>query len=218
MRIVCLSDTHLQHDFMVPDGDVLLHAGDATFTGTLPQVERFASWYVAFPHEYKLFVAGNHDWLFQHQPALARDVMQRHRIQYMEDSGLELGGLRFWGSPWQPEFGNWAFNLPRGSRELASKWDLIPDDTQVLVTHGPPAMILDQTAGFDGERPESVGCGSMRKRVDQLKRLKLHLFGHIHHSYGQATFMDEGQPVHFVNGSVCNERYNPTNAPIVVDL
>ncbi len=206
MRIVCLSDTHMQHAGIdVPDGDVLVHTGDATWMGTFGEVARFCAWFGSFPHKHKVFVPGNHDWLFQRDPDIAK-AMTRGFV-YLNDSGAEIAGLKFWGSPWQPEFGSWAFNLPRG-HELRSKWQMIPADTDVLLTHGPPKKILDIT-----RRGENVGCDDLRYRVASLP-LKLHVFGHIHPAYGQVTQAD----TIFVNASICNEEYKPVNQPIVVEL
>jgi predicted phosphodiesterase len=151
MRIVCLSDTHDMHSQIeVPDGDLLLHAGDATMRGTLEQIEAFDWWLAARPHRHKVVIAGNHDWGFQRTPAKARSLIRHAR--YLEDDEVTIGGLRIWGSPWQPWFHDWAFNLQRGT-EIAAKWALIPDGIDVLITHGPPFGILDRT-----DNHEDVGC------------------------------------------------------------
>ena len=126
---------------------------------------------------------------------------------YLSDSGRTIDGVRVWGSPWQPWFYDWAFNLPRGAA-LAAKWALIPDGTDVLVTHGPPLGVLDTTL-----RGEPVGCAALRGRVAQL-RPRLHLFGHIHEAYG---VVDHDGTL-FVNASNCTLAYEPDNAAIVVDL
>ena len=117
-----------------------------------------------------------------------------------------VDGLEVWGSPWQPWFHDWAFNLERGAA-LAEKWAMIPDSTDLLITHGPPHGILD--ACFDGRR---VGCEELTRAVERV-RPKLHVFGHIHEAYG---VVDDGTTL-FVNASNCNLRYRPANAPIVVD-
>ncbi len=209
MRIVCISDTHLAHqegDLGIPDGDLLIHAGDGTFEGTLAEVADFLKWLAGLRHPHKVLIAGNHDWLFQKDPALARSIVPAG-ITYLEDSGVEIGGLRIYGSPWQPEFLRWAFNLPRGPR-LREKWSRIPRDVDVLVTHGPPAGILDLTP--DGEH---VGCADLRRAVERVKP-RLHVFGHIHHGHG---VQDIG-PTRFVNASICDEACAPANRPVVVDL
>ncbi|MCC6553016.1 MAG: metallophosphatase domain-containing protein [Polyangiaceae bacterium] len=177
MRIVAVADTHLFHDELVlPAGDVLVHAGDLCRGGTLDELARATSWIRTLPHRDKIVVAGNHDWAFVHAPAEARRLLGEG-VVYLEDSGATVGGLRFWGSPWQPEFNDWAFNLPRGA-PLAGRWAAIPPGIDVLITHGPPDGIGD--ASSTGGRS---GCEALRARVREV-RPRLHLFGHIHEDGG----------------------------------
>ncbi len=215
MKIVCISDTHnCNAEIQVPDGDILIHAGDATIRGTQPEVEEFLSWFSALPHRQKIFVAGNHDWLYEHDNRFARLLTADSNIKYLEDSFIEIEGLKIYGSPWQPRFFDWAFNLNRG-REIAEKWQMIPDDADVLITHGPPHGILDEVA--KKYWTENTGCEELRKKIEQISRsgkLKLHVFGHIHCGYGQHTEFG----VKFVNASVCDESYAPTQPPIVVEI
>ena len=209
-KIVCLSDTHNYHEqIRVPDGDILIHAGDATGRGTITEIEEFNFWFAKLPHEHKILIAGNHDWLFEISNAAARRLLD-DSIIYLEDSAVEIGDLKIYGSPWQPRFYDWAFNLMRGA-ELAEKWRLIPADTDVLITHGPPNGILDEVSRQ--YFAENTGCEELRKRVEVV-RPKLHVFGHIHCGYGQV----ERFGVKFVNAANCNEEYQPVNAPIVIDL
>ena len=136
MRIVAVADTHLFHkELVVPGGDVFVHAGDLCRRGDLDELREAAAWIAGLPHPHKVVVAGNHDWAFVHEPAMARAALAG--ITYLEDSEATLGGLRFYGSPWQPEFNDWAFNLPRGP-ELAAVWANIPPAIDVLITHSPP--------------------------------------------------------------------------------
>ena len=206
MRIVCLSDTHDMHDqLVVPAGDILLHAGDATMMGTVAQITAFDAWLATQPHAHKVVIAGNHDWLFEKNPPFARSLL-RHAT-YLEDSLATVAGVRIWGSPWQPWFYDWAFNLQRGP-EIAAKWAMIPEGIDVLMTHGPPAGILDRTS-----RGDEVGCADLRRELGRIAP-RLHVFGHIHEAYGTA----EVDGCRFVNASNCSERYRPVQAPIVVDL
>ncbi len=208
MKLVFMSDTHLKHDFDVPDGDVLIHCGDATASGTIQQAGEFLDWFNHFPHEHKIFVPGNHDFAWERFPrAILETLSALTDITCLIDESCEIEGLKFYGSPWQPEFCNWAFNLPRG-QELQEKWALIPDDTDVLITHGPPYGILDAT-----ERGEHVGCQDLILRLIQVQP-KIHAFGHVHHSYGD----DKLCGTHFINASICDESYKPVNRPIVVEL
>jgi Icc-related predicted phosphoesterase len=179
MRIVAVADTHLfHHELVVPDGDVFIHAGDMCRGGDLAEMAEAASFVLAQPHRHKIVVAGNHDWAFAE--ADSRDQARAlfgDGVHYLEDSGVTLDGIRFWGSPWQPEFNAWAFNLPRGEA-LIEKWALIPHDTHVVVTHGPPIGIGDRSSM--GSRH---GCADLRERIFSI-RPKLHLFGHIHEDGG----------------------------------
>jgi len=214
LRIVCVSDTHNCHEQIdLPDGDILIHAGDFTTSGTSEQVGSFNRWFSAQPHKHKVLIAGNHDWLFERNNEFARRLI-RSNVIYLQDSEVEIEGLRIYGSPWQPRFFDWAFNLDRGD-EIARKWRLIPSDIDILVTHGPPNGILDTVPRKWGI--ELTGCEELRKRVEQiaaLGRLKLHVFGHIHCGYGS----HEEFGVRFVNASTCDEGYDPTQPPIVVEI
>ena len=207
-RIVCLSDTHNYNEIIaVPDGDILIHAGDATIRGTQYEIEAFLSWFSSLPHKYKIFVAGNHDWLYELDNRRARLLTANFNIKYLQDSSIEINNLKIYGSPWQPRYYDWAFNLNRGS-EIAEKWKMIPKDTDILITHGPPFEILDKTPTGD-----FVGCEELRKFVEKLLP-KAHIFGHIHHGYGTA----EKFGVKFVNASICDESYSPVNLPIILDI
>ncbi len=213
-RIVCISDTHNCNErIVVPDGDILIHSGDATVTGTPPEIVKFNDWFSRLPHKHKIFVAGNHDWLFERENGFARSLLDAS-IVYLQDSSVEIDGLKIYGSPWQPRFFDWAFNLMRGP-EIAEKWALIPDDIDILITHGPPHRILDSVPRSWGI--DYSGCEELRLRVDNIAshgKLKLHVFGHIHCGYGT----DENNGVKFVNASSCDENYAPTQRPIVVDI
>ncbi len=120
MKIVCLSDTHnCNEEIAVPDGDILIHAGDATIQGTIDEIVLFNEWFANLPHKHKIFVAGNHDWLFEINPKLANNLLD-DQIIYLRDSFVEIEDLKIYGAPWQPRFYDWAFNLMRGA-ELAEK-------------------------------------------------------------------------------------------------
>lgn len=190
----------------VPDGDVLVHAGDLTKRGSLEEIAAAGDWLRSLPHPRKVVIAGNHDFAFERDPRAAREALGEG-LDYLEDSGVAIGGFALWGSPWQPWFHDWAFNLPRGAR-LAEKWALIPLGTQVLVTHGPPHGILDRTVSG-----ELAGCRDLADRV-RIVRPALHVFGHIHE--GSGTFHDGATT--FVNASICDLRYKPVNPARVIEL
>jgi len=205
MRIVCVSDTHSLHDgVVVPDGDVLVHTGDLSRRGSREDVRSFDRWLGELPHAHKVVIAGNHDFCFERDPA-ARGWITN--ALYLQDEGCVVAGLKMWGSPWQPRFFDWAFNLDRGA-PLREKWDLVPGDTDVLLTHGPPHGVLDKT--WDGL---DVGCEALSAAVARV-RPRLHVFGHIHEGYGRL----ERDGTVFVNACACNLEYEPVQPPIVVDL
>jgi Icc-related predicted phosphoesterase len=177
IRVVALADSHGQHSRLtVPDGDVLIHAGDLTQRGKLSQLEDVAGWLRGLPHRHKLIIAGNHDFAFQQTPQRARALFSEWL--YLEDTLVEVAGLRIWGGPWQPWFHDWAFNLHRGPA-IAQKWALIPTGLDLLVTHGPPAGYGDRC--FDGTR---VGCADLLATLGRTSP-RYHLFGHIHEDRGQ---------------------------------
>jgi Icc-related predicted phosphoesterase len=206
VRLVLLSDTHGLHDEIdVPEGDVLVHAGDFTIAGTFDEVRRFDRFLARQPHRSKVIIAGNHDRSFEKEPRQARALIKS--ALYLEDEAATVAGIRFYGSPWQPWFLSWAFNLPRGEA-LRAKWAKIPDDTDVLITHGPPLGILDRTLSG-----EAVGCADLFDRIEAV-RPALHVFGHIHEGAG----IREAGLTTFANASTCNAGYEPKNAPIIVDF
>jgi Icc-related predicted phosphoesterase len=208
MRCVVISDTHTLHwELVIPDGDVLIHAGDALSRGSLEELADFNDWLLTLPHKHKIVIAGNHDWCFERKEEADRAKTLLTAATYLQDSGVEIDGVYFYGSPWQPAFRHWAFNLERG-KPLAEKWQKIPANTDVLITHGPPMGVLDKTT--DGE---SVGCFDLRAAVNRIKP-RFHVFGHIHESYGKV----EKDGTVFINACICTERYRPVNRPIVFDI
>lgn len=183
----------------------MVHSGDATRTGSVEDVSALNEWFGRLPHANKILVAGNHDWCFQRQPQEAR--RQLTEATYLQDESIEIDGVQFWGSPWQPWFHNWAFNLERGAK-IREKWDLIPSSVDVLITHGPPQGILDRA-----QRGENVGCEELRVATNRIGP-RVHIFGHIHEAHGVAE-IDETR---YVNASICSFRYEPIQEPIVIDL
>jgi predicted phosphohydrolase len=178
MRIVAVADTHtFQSDLRhIPDGDVFVHAGDLCRGGRLEELHTVAAWLRGLPHRHKIVIGGNHDWCFVREMPAALEILG-DGIVYLQDAEVAFEGVRFWGSPWQPEFNEWAFNLPRGE-PLASKWALIPAGIHVLVTHGPPHGIGDSCGD-----PVRQGCEELRAAVRRVRPL-LHMFGHIHQDGG----------------------------------
>lgn len=121
-------------------------------------------------------------------------------IHYLEDSSVCIEGINFYGSPVTPFFYDWAFNCERGEK-IKQYWDKIPENTDVLITHGPPFGILDKTT-----TGEIVGCEELAKAVNRIQP-KVHIFGHIHEEYGMIA---KGETT-YINASLLNERYHYVN-------
>ena len=203
-----ISDTHGLHDTMipVPDGDILIHAGDLTRNGTLAELSSMTAFFASLPHRHKIVIAGNHDFCFERERERARPFLAG--TTYLQDKVVEVMGLKIYGSPWQPRYGDWAFNLERG-KPLRDVWARIPPTTDILVTHGPPYGILDTT---EVER-QKVGCKDLLEAVQRI-RPKIHVFGHIHCGYGIVT----ENSTTYVNACICDEDYRPVNPPVVIDI
>lgn len=203
--ITFISDTHSKHAYCtadLPGGDILIHSGDMSSVGYEHELHAFLKWFSKQKYEHKVFIAGNHDWIFERNPARAQQILSDYPdVIYLQDSSVELQGLKIYGSPWQPAFHDWAFNLPRNGEELREKWDAIPDDTDILITHGPPHQVLDYVIWSQS----SAGCERLQPRVFELQPL-IHSFGHIH-SAGIRELTNITKTV-FINASVLDERYD----------
>ncbi len=221
MKIVLLSDTHCRlRKIEVPNGDILIHSGDLTFKGDCEEISQELRELGRIAKNFKygcIFIAGNHDWLGERAPGLMKQMAIEEGLTYLDHSSIQIEELNIFGSPYQPAFCNWAFNLPRGEA-LAEKWAQIPDNIDILITHGPPMGVLDPVERYNGQKCEfeieHVGCSDLYNRVQQLKQLKLHVFGHIHAGYGQLKIGD----LTYVNASICTEQYKPINKPIIIEL
>ncbi|CAE7759419.1 Mpped1, partial [Symbiodinium sp. CCMP2456] len=225
LRFVCLSDTHGQHRELssrLPPGDVLLHAGDFSTDGSLEEVLDFAAWIRSLPYAHKLLIAGNHDLPMdksyrggkakqkasQVRAAFLAAFSEGDGVTYLEDSEVEIGGIRVYGTPWQPEFMDWAFNLPR--HEIGNKWKAVPTGVDVLLVHGPPLGRGDALLPSLRRR----GCADLLTEVQERIRPQFCVFGHIHEGAGVTC---DGT-THFVNASSMNEHYQCIHAPLVFDI
>jgi len=250
-RVVCISDTHAREQRMpgggaarLPDGDLLLHAGDVSNRGGRQEVLAFLEWFRGHPHRWKVWIAGNHDLGLdplkapdggaageegpggRGATALEREIYslleQDEHCFYLHDEAVripvaapagtgESGGercLTVYGSPYQPEFMDWGFNLDRGG-PCRRAWAKIPADTDVLVTHGPPLGRGDLCSS-----KLRAGCLDLLEEVQQRVKPALHVFGHIHEGYGASS---DGTTL-YVNAATCNLAYRPQQPPVVVDL
>ena len=200
MKLVLISDTHGLHEQLrLPEGDVLIHSGDFTNSGNLEEVGAFNYWLGSLSYKHKIVVAGNHEKAFESQPALAKSMLSN--ATYLENSGITIDGINFWGSPVTPKFFNWDFNKEHGE-QIKFYWDLIPENTHVLITHGPPHGILDLTFS-----QVHAGCEELRKKIFTLPELKLNVFGHIHEGFGISKIKN----VFFINASNLNRQHKCVN-------
>jgi Icc-related predicted phosphoesterase len=209
MKITFISDTHTKHIYFtkyLKGGEVIICCGDVTSTGSISELMHFIDWFKTLPYKHKILIAGNHDFVFERKPLAAKEIIINTDIIYLEDAEVTIGGIKFYGSPVTPFFFNWAFNRNRGP-EIKKHWNKIPEDTDVLITHGPPHKIHDETINR-----LHVGCVDLLKTVNRIKP-KIHAFGHIHEQYGQTKMS-----THFINASLLNEYYNPIHRPVTVEL
>jgi len=218
-KVITISDTHGKHDELTndindllnntpidKDNTIIIHAGDVSNLGKLHEIKNFLDWFSALDIKHKVFIAGNHDFGFEISNTIAPEY-EEMGVTYLMDRMVEINGIKIYGSPWQPRFYNWAFNVDRGDA-IAKKWENIPHGLDILVTHGPVFGILDDT--IQGIR---VGCEELYKKVMEVKP-KYHICGHIHYGYG-TRLMDETV---FINASSLGENYQYENEPIVFYL
>lgn len=213
-RITFIGDTHAKHDFItkmnhLPGGDILIHTGDVTRHGYFKELEYFCEWFDnQKTYEHKIFIAGNHELCLEDDHNQAMHIINYFQnITYLEDNQVIIDGIKIWGTPWQPRFYDWAFNLDRNGDELKAKWDLIPEDVDILLTHGPAFGILDNQ-----RRGEHMGCELLAKRLKIIKP-KIHAFGHNHYAYG---YKQKKGTLH-INDALLDEKYFYTKTPITID-
>ena len=197
MKLLIVSDTHGMHWLLpkLPEADIFIHCGDFANSG------RYAEEYIDFnewldkvpvPKPHRLLCAGNHDVkldAYHAESSLKTAAHGRGLLTngvYLQDQSITLLGKKFYFSPWTPSFCGWGFNADRGD-QIRPFWEQIPDDTEILITHGPPYGILDKSVRESDERYPMfphLGCEELAKRIKDLKYLRLHAFGHIHGGMG----------------------------------
>lgn len=216
VKILFISDTHAQHDGMekkwgMPNADIIVHAGDFSGYGSENALRKFLKWYGNLNYEHKIFIAGNHDWIFERDRSWGIQLVNRYskkysKIHYLEDNGVELMGVKFYGTPVNRPFFDWAFNRPE--EKMAQHWAAIPDDTDVLITHNPPYMIKDFSSGGSEEH---CGSPSLYREVTERIKPDIHVFGHIHEQYG-VSYIGETTFINASNG------YKLENPPILMGI
>jgi len=205
MKLDFFSDTHKKHHKLTFNGgEILFFCGDLSSRGSLNDIKKFAEFVSKLPYLYKVIIAGNHDFCFENElKSDAEKLFLDNGLIYLNDQSISLLGLNIHGSPITPWFHDWAFNRQRGDA-IKQHWELIPEQTDILITHGPPFGILDRC--YHGEQ---VGCVDLLNRVLHVKP-KIHAFGHIHEQYG----VIEREGIKFINACNLNESYQVVN-PVV---
>jgi Icc-related predicted phosphoesterase len=209
LSIVIISDTHNKHEQLIlTEADVIIHCGDFTSVGKEYEIRNFMKWYSGLNlYKYKICCAGNHDILYEKNRQLAKSLIPSNII-YLEDSGIEIEGIKFYGTPVQKIFYNWAFN--RSESTLIKHWQAIPDNTDVLITHSPPYMIGD----YVPRTMQHEGSPSLYEEVTKRIKPKIHCYGHLHSGYGIHVI---GETT-FINASNLDEGYNCVNNPIIIEI
>ena len=217
MKIVAISDVHGRwNKLTIPECDILISAGDYSFQGERHMVRDFHRWLNQQDAGYIISVQGNHEKWVEKNFQEAKELAEKEcpGVFFMEEGPIEIEGLKLWTSAMTPWFYNWAYNRYRGG-DIQKHWNLIPEDTDVLVTHGPPADILDIVYQVDCVTPrERVGCLALYNKVMSLPKLKHHIFGHIHGSYGH----QEHNGKHFWNVAICDDLYHANNEPVLIEI
>lgn len=184
ITIAGIADTHAAHNEVHPPmADILVVAGDILGHGEVRELGAFNEWLGTLPHKHKIVVGGNHDWALLDNVRAARAILWR--AIYLDTEAVEVMGIKFFGCPWTPDFYDWAFMYPRGGERAKAIWNQVPEDTNVLVTHGPPAgLTLGRTRACFNHGTEDAGCVDQRNRIEQLPLLRATFCGHIHPGAG----------------------------------
>lgn len=208
MKIICISDTHNKHrQLNIPKGDVLVHAGDISEGGTKREIIDFLDWFSTQPHEHKIFIAGNHDFYLE---KLDREDLKKlipENLQYLENSGVTIQGVKFWGISHTQNNGQWAFNLDN-CLKTSNPWNEIPSNTNVLITHSPPYKINDLL-----KNGEHIGNASLYTALNKIN-INFHIFGHVHDAYG-ITQLNNTQ---FINASSIDNKHQHFNEPLSITI
>lgn len=217
MRIACISDTHLFHQrtskelqaawaSSLKHCDAVVHAGDFTGRGTIEEVASAAAWFRNLLPPIKLTCGGNHDFFFETNIEKTRELFGKD-VTILINEPIEIQGVKIWASPVTPFFHDWAFNVPRGA-QIRKYWDKIPDNLDILVTHGPPHGILDRAV-----EGHNCGCEELLDVVLQ-KQPKYHVFGHVHEGFGTYKLGNTT----FINASSLDRNYKLSNYPIIIEI
>lgn len=211
MKVVALSDNHCDYNFDTPEGDVLIHCGDFSYTGKPKEIQQFIDWLNEQPHEHKLWIPGNHELSLDDFPYNIDAIEKATGTMCMHNKEHEIDGVRFFGTAYTPRFNHWAFGLTKEASERF--WDTAPE-TDVVICHGPPRGFLD-TPTPEWDYGDRFGCEHFAKYIERTKP-KVACFGHIHGSGGQTIEEDNG--VTYANVALMSEDYEIINKPTILEI
>ncbi len=213
LKVCIISDTHNRLDrFELPPADILIHCGDWTLEGNHEELQLFYRSLKRIRDNYKhvLVVPGNHDRIAKYKPYMVDALFKKSSVTLLIDKGVVIGGKRFYGAPWVPFCGYWAFEYDN-EETAESHWSKIPNNTDFLITHTPPHTILDLSANKWANG--NAGCPVLAKHVERVKP-KFHAFGHIHEGYGMVEYADTT----FINAASLKRDYYQQNEPVLIDF
>lgn len=215
LKIVAISDTHNRHNrIKIPKCDILIHAGDWTFQGKFSEVIEFADWLEKQPAKHIVVIPGNHEKFYEAALPMSREWITERcpRANVLINESVNIEGINIYGSPVTLFFFNWAWN--KYPDEIKPYWDAIPDNTDILVTHGQPYGINDGLYYASGDPTgEHVGCHLLKDRIKELKNLKIYIGGHLHGGYNHQTI----DGVDYYNAAICDDQYQVSNDPWIID-
>ena len=231
MKITFISDTHTfmydnnHKELILEKGDILCFSGDIMSSGfNEGELIHFLKWIAKQPFIYKIFIAGNHDRLLEDNPVLSEEIISQYQtdgVIYLKNSSFEYNGFKFYGTPYQPYFCGWAYNIS-DSEKLINNYRCIPDDVDVLLTHCPPYGILDQSHKPNYLNPtgeEHLGSIELKEVLETKSQFgvmpRVIAFGHIHGDGGKKIQIGDTL---YINASLCDENYEPTNNIITIEL
>lgn len=202
-----MSDSHSHHKSLyIAPGDFICHSGDISGSGNIFEYLSFIEWFSSLNFKHKIFIGGNHDRLLAERDPEVMQAIKDSGVHYLENEAISLEGINFYGSPLTPRFGRWDFMKKR--EDLKEDWDNIPENTNVLLTHGPPFGVGDVC-----NSREVVGCKHLLDKVLTLPKLSFHSFGHVHEGRGLYYLRELGLKTTFVNSSIMNASFVPCHSP-----
>jgi Icc-related predicted phosphoesterase len=231
MILTFISDTHTYmydknyKELILSKGDVLCFTGDIMSSGySEKELVDFLEWFSKQPYKYKIFIGGNHDRFLEDNSFIAEEIISEFAscgVIYLKNTSFEYEGIKFYGTPYQPYFCGWAFNVP-DDKKLLNIYKMIPDDVDVLLTHCPPYGILDKSHRPNYSNPTGenrLGSTALREVIDDMFHHncppRVVAFGHIHGDGGKQKQI--GDTI-FINASLCNEDYEPINDIVTIEL